>query len=382
MSRVTPSDSWQRARSKTAAITAFKRPVRPVAKGSRRVTQLSGSYVYFLVLERSWWYAITLALGLYVISIAVCALVASTGAPREHAARAGRGHFDVVAPRWEKCLRFAAAHVLTMSWGSVVPVDRWSHVLSWLQIALGLLVNVFVFSVVVAKFQAPQSDLVWSEGCVILSRDGVPHLLMRVGNLRCHTLYSPRIRLTLLRRHVTQEGESSLVQSPGRPQRVDQPSRRGDVGHSHRRPRDRRSVAPPRALRERCAPKGRRRSSADPRRRASVRQRLWGDLSATHTYGKGSLLEGAFADMIRSEGGRTTIDWDAFNATRPLGSPVRDADPGAFSAPTWPALHLVRQCPRLVRHGQRARRRRAPVGARAVLSLLDAPVSVIGRGRR
>ena len=80
--------------------------------------------------------------------------------------------------------------------------------LSWLQIALGLLVNVFVFSVVVAKFQAPQSDLVWSEGCVILSRDGVPHLLMRVGNLRCHTLYSPRIRLTLLRRHVTQEGES------------------------------------------------------------------------------------------------------------------------------------------------------------------------------
>ena len=52
-----------------------------------------------------------------------------------------------------------------------------------------------------------------------------------------------------------------------------------------------------------------------------------GDLSATHTYGKGSLLEGAFADMIRSEGGRTTIDWDAFNATRPLGSPVRDADP-------------------------------------------------------
>ena len=52
-----------------------------------------------------------------------------------------------------------------------------------------------------------------------------------------------------------------------------------------------------------------------------------GDLSATHTYGKGSLREGAFADMIRSEGGRTTIDWDAFNATRPLGSPVRDADP-------------------------------------------------------
>ena len=107
-----------------------------------------------------------------------------------------------------------------------------------------------------------------------------------------------------------------------------------------------------------------------------------GDLSATHTYGKGSLLEGAFADMIRSEGGRTTIDWDNFNATRPLGFARTRRGPGAFSAATRPALHLVRQCPRLVRHGQRARRWRAALGPGAVLSLLDAPVSVIGRGRR
>ena len=120
MSRVTPSDSWQRARAKTAAITAFKRPVRPVAKGSRRVTQLSGSYVYFLVLERSWWYAVTLALGLYVISIAVCALVASTARLANTQRDLEEDILDAVAPRWEKCLRFAAAHVLTMSWGSAL----------------------------------------------------------------------------------------------------------------------------------------------------------------------------------------------------------------------------------------------------------------------
>ena len=143
-----------------------------------------------------------------VISIVVCALVAST-ARLANTQRDLEEDLDVVAPRWEKCLRFAAAHVLTMSWGSVVPVDTSASVwqstvieatsrrqlqmesLAVLLIALGLLVNVFVFSVVVAKFQAPQSDLVWSEGCVILSRDGVPHLLMRVGNLRCHTLVFP-----------------------------------------------------------------------------------------------------------------------------------------------------------------------------------------------
>ena len=46
---------------------------------------------------------------------------------------------------------------------------------------------------------------------MILSRDDVPHLLMRVGNLRCHTLYSPRIRLTLLRRHVTQKARATFA---------------------------------------------------------------------------------------------------------------------------------------------------------------------------
>ena len=56
---------------------------------------------------------------------------------------------------------------------------------------------------------------------MILTRDGVPHLLMRVGNLRCHTLYSPRIRLTLLRRHVTAEGESYFRRDD---LAVDQPS--------------------------------------------------------------------------------------------------------------------------------------------------------------
>ena len=321
MSRVTPSDSWQRARSKTAAITAFKRPVRPVATGSR-VTQLSGSYVYFLVLERSWYYAVTLALGLYIISIVVCALIAST-------ARLANTQRDLeenilgtgaVAPRWEKCLRFAAAHILTMSGGSVVPVDRWSHILSWLQIALGLLVNVFVFSVVVAKFQAPQSDLVWSEGCVIISRDGVPHLLMRVGNLRCHTLYSPRIRLTLLRRHITQEGESYYRRDD---LSVDQPSVMSGI-HTVAHAID--DASPLRELYESGALQ-----KLEGLLIHAVVQAFdnvyGGDLSATHTYGKGSLLEGAFADMIRSEGGRTTIDWDNFNATRPLGSPVRDADP-------------------------------------------------------
>ena len=72
---------------------------------------------------------------------------------------------------------------------------------------LGVLVNVFVFSAVMAKFQSPQADFVFSSICTVVKRDKVPTLLFRLGNLRCHTLYGPEIHLTLLRRHVTEEGE-------------------------------------------------------------------------------------------------------------------------------------------------------------------------------
>ena len=125
-----------------------------------------------------------------------------------------------------------------MSWGSVVPVDTWSHVLSWIQIALGLLVNVFVFGRGCEIPSAAVGSGV-EQGCVILIRDGVPHLLMRVGNLRCHTLYSPRIRLTLLRRHVTQEGESYFRRDD---LAVDQPATMSGI-HTVR-PRDRRRRPP------------------------------------------------------------------------------------------------------------------------------------------
>jgi hypothetical protein len=46
---------------------------------------------------------------------------------------------------------------------------------------VGVMLNVFVFAVVVAKFQKPNSDLVWSTAAVVTERNGRPTLLIRVG---------------------------------------------------------------------------------------------------------------------------------------------------------------------------------------------------------
>ena len=195
-----PRQSWQRAKLKVDTVAAIstapqlKRPptvakqTQTIAKGSRVSSGLSGSYLYFLILERPWWFCLTLSLVAYVVSILASALLAATAVLSNTQEDLELELLNSSAPQWELCLRFAASHVITMGSGSVVPVNSWGYALSWIQMVLGLLVNVFVFSVVLAKFQAPQSDLVWTEGCVIAPRDGVPTLLMRVGNLRCHTL--------------------------------------------------------------------------------------------------------------------------------------------------------------------------------------------------
>ena len=88
-----PSALWRRAQLKSTAVVALAEPVaskkrlerrptasksRTVAKGSR-VSSVSSGYLYFLVLERSWWFCLVLALTLYTISILVCSLLAATG---------------------------------------------------------------------------------------------------------------------------------------------------------------------------------------------------------------------------------------------------------------------------------------------------------------
>ena len=47
---------------------------------------------------------------------------------------------------------------------------------------IGILMNVFLFSVCVTRFQMPQSELFFSQRAIFMTRDGVPHLILRVGN--------------------------------------------------------------------------------------------------------------------------------------------------------------------------------------------------------
>lgn len=61
---------------------------------------------------------------------------------------------------------------------------------------------------VVTKASIPTPRIVFSNVCLITQRNGIPHLIIRVGNTRGNYLLHPDIRVTCFKKNVTVEGES------------------------------------------------------------------------------------------------------------------------------------------------------------------------------
>eukprot|EP00240_Pyramimonas_obovata_P000296 CAMPEP_0118924610 /NCGR_PEP_ID=MMETSP1169-20130426/2669_1 /TAXON_ID=36882 /ORGANISM="Pyramimonas obovata, Strain CCMP722" /LENGTH=1006 /DNA_ID=CAMNT_0006865737 /DNA_START=118 /DNA_END=3134 /DNA_ORIENTATION=+ len=173
-----------------------------------RVSGLSGGYLYFIVLENSWYYSIIFALVAYGLSIVFGAVIALPLDLHNTTAEYEQEHGYPESTQWNLALRFAAAHMITIGFGPVLPLSPLAHAVASFQQLFGMIINVFVFAAVVAKFQRPVLDLTWAKNAVVLKRDNRPALLIRVANLRCHTLYNPNLRLTMLTRWETAEGES------------------------------------------------------------------------------------------------------------------------------------------------------------------------------
>ena len=124
--------------------------------------------VYFQVLERSWAYVTLVLAGSFLVSLLVCALLCFVVG----------GYADAndgkTAP-----LRFAASHVFTMGFGTVTPRSDVSYALAVAQCFLGVILNVFMFTFVITKFQRPNAAMMLSDKLCLCTRAGEPFLLVR-----------------------------------------------------------------------------------------------------------------------------------------------------------------------------------------------------------
>ena len=164
---------------------------------SRSNLGFSASAIYFLVLERTWWFCALVIAGVFVLSLGICALFCMAV-----------GGYDDPLDSSTAPLRYAASHVLTMSFGTVTPVTDGSYALAVAQCFLGVLLNVFMFTFVITKFQRPLAHMLLADSACLCTRAGEPFILVRIGNLRCNTLHRAEVTLTLLRRKKTPEGET------------------------------------------------------------------------------------------------------------------------------------------------------------------------------
>ena len=100
-----------------------------------------------------------------------------------------------------------------MGYGEVNVSTKGAYFAGIVQMALGLMLNVVCFAVVVSKFQQPRSRLVFASHFCVTKRDGKRVLLIRLANRRCNLIMHPEIRVLFLTPHATREGESYIGQN-------------------------------------------------------------------------------------------------------------------------------------------------------------------------
>lgn len=113
-----------------------------------------------------------------------------------------------------RAFMFSATNVLTMGFGSFFAESVYTYWVATLQQSLGIFSNVILLTIVVTKFQRPHSDVIFSNPCSIIYRNGVPSLIFRIGNLRCNLVYHPEFKVSLMRKFSTSEGESFMRSLP------------------------------------------------------------------------------------------------------------------------------------------------------------------------
>jgi inward rectifier potassium channel len=154
--------------------------------------------VYHFLLVRSWSVFLSFGAGLY---LAICLLFAllylavpgSVGGMR-------RGSL-------EDAFYFSVHTMSTIGYGTLVPGNRWAHVLVIVQALSNILLVALFTGLTFAKFARPRARVLFTDKVVVGPRDGVPHLMVRLANWRHNQVIEAQLRMYMIVVERTREGE-------------------------------------------------------------------------------------------------------------------------------------------------------------------------------
>ncbi len=102
---------------------------------------------------------------------------------------------------------FSVQTMATIGYGKMVPQSIYANALVTVEALVGMLSMAMATGLMFAKFSRPTARIVFSRVLTMSNRDGVQSLTLRVANERGNQVVEAQMRLVMLRREVTKEGE-------------------------------------------------------------------------------------------------------------------------------------------------------------------------------
>jgi inward rectifier potassium channel len=151
---------------------------------------------YYLFLSVRWSGAVAIIVVAYLALnalFAVCYLISGGVAGAEPGS-----FFDALC--------FSVETMGTIGYGAMYPVSKAANVIMMIESVTSLIVTAVATGVVFAKFSRSTARVAFSRNVVIGPMDGVPTLMLRVGNERGNQILEATIRVSMIRTEITKEG--------------------------------------------------------------------------------------------------------------------------------------------------------------------------------
>jgi len=152
--------------------------------------------IYHRFLRAPWWAALlTIVAAFLFLNAVFAALYLLTGG----LANARPGSFA-------DAFYFSVQTMGTIGYGAMYPLSPAANALVVAEAVVGLLVTAVGTGLVFTKFSQSNARIVFGHNVTISPMDGVPTLMLRIGNERANTIIEATIRVVVLRTERTKEG--------------------------------------------------------------------------------------------------------------------------------------------------------------------------------
>jgi inward rectifier potassium channel len=93
---------------------------------------------------------------------------------------------------------FSIETLATVGYGNMAPVTLYSHIISAIEIIVGMVLTATMTGLVFVRFSRPKAKILFADHAVVSRSGGQAQLMIRIGNGRMHALYDASVRITTL----------------------------------------------------------------------------------------------------------------------------------------------------------------------------------------